>query len=67
MRVKTVLMYDPPAGWMYGFPKPYEPLEGEGVTDTLLRDGYPKDMLSENPLGVRFYSTEIMVPDDEEY
>jgi len=37
--------YDPPSGWKYGFPKPYKPLPGETIEDTLLRDGYPKSML----------------------
>lgn len=36
------LLYDPPSGWRYGFPKPYRPLEGETLEDTLLRDGYPQ-------------------------
>jgi len=34
-------MYDPPSGWRYGFPKPYQPLPDEDLTDTLIRDGYP--------------------------
>src|SRR5690606_34385280 len=34
--------YDPPAGWRYGFPKPYRPLANESLADTLLRDGYPQ-------------------------
>lgn len=37
-----MLLYDPPAGWRYGFPKPYKPLEGETLAETLLRDGYPQ-------------------------
>jgi hypothetical protein len=37
-----VLLYDPPSGWMYGFPRPYLPLEGETLEQTLLRDGYPQ-------------------------
>lgn len=36
------LIYDPPSGWMYGFPKLYKPLEGESLEETLLRDGYPQ-------------------------
>jgi len=36
------LIYDPPHGWAYGFPKPYEPLKGETLAQTLLRDGYPQ-------------------------
>lgn len=35
------LMYDPPSGWRYGFPRPYKPLPGESLADTLRRDGYP--------------------------
>lgn len=36
-----MLMYDPPTGWMYGFPRPYKPLPGESLAETLVRDGYP--------------------------
>ena len=36
------MLYDPPAGWRYGFPKPYKPLPGETLEQTLLRDGYPQ-------------------------
>lgn len=36
------MLYDPPSGWMYGFPKVYKPLPGETLTQTLLRDGYPQ-------------------------
>jgi hypothetical protein len=35
-------VYDPPAGWRYGFPRPYRPLPGESLEDTLRRDGYPE-------------------------
>jgi hypothetical protein len=38
-------LYDPPEGWRYGFPKPYKPLPGETVEETLKRDGYPEKML----------------------
>lgn len=37
-----MLIYDPPSGWRYGFPKAYKPLEGETLEQTLLRDGYPQ-------------------------
>lgn len=39
------VLYDPPSGWMYGFPKPYKPLEGESLAQTLIRDGYPPALL----------------------
>ena len=35
-------IYDPPSGWRYGFPKVYDPLPGETLEQTLLRDGYPQ-------------------------
>ena len=38
----TNLLYDPPSGWRYGFPRPYLPLPGETLEQTLLRDGYPQ-------------------------
>ncbi len=38
------MMYDPPAGWLYGFPKPFNPLPGESLRETLIRDGYPPKM-----------------------
>lgn len=41
----TDLMYDPPSGWKYGFPRPFKPLQGETLGDTLVRDGYPLEEL----------------------
>jgi len=46
--IKTdgTMLYDPPSGWMYGFPKPYKPLRPEeSIEETLARDGYPKKMM----------------------
>lgn len=34
-------MMDPPAGWKYGFPKVYKPLEDETLMQWLIREGYP--------------------------
>lgn len=50
----STLLYDPPGGWKYGFPKPYTP--GLDLKDQLLKDGYPQseiDSLGDN-LHVRF-------------
>lgn len=41
----STLMYDPPSGWRYGFPRPYLPLPNETLAETLIRDGYPADEL----------------------
>ena len=35
-------LYDPPSGWRYGFPKSYNPVEGDTLDQTLVRDGYPE-------------------------
>lgn len=57
------MLYDPPSGWKYGFPKPYLPRHGETLRDTLLRDGYPlhelKSITKEDGTlyGVRFIGT----------
>jgi hypothetical protein len=52
------MVYDPPSGWMYGFPKPYSPLEGETLEQTLLRDGYPQKMIDQGcAKHVRFIGT----------
>jgi hypothetical protein len=45
-RRSKITLYDPPSGWQFGFPKPYEPLEGESIEDTLKRDGYPESMMN---------------------
>lgn len=37
-----MVFYDPPSGWLYGFPRPYSPREGETLSQTLIRDGYPE-------------------------
>ena len=50
------LMYDPPVGWRYGFPRPYRPLPNEELKDTLLRDGYPqKEIDNGGAKHVRFF------------
>jgi hypothetical protein len=41
-----MLLYDPPSGWQYGFPKPYLPRPNEQLQDTLIRDGYPPELAS---------------------
>lgn len=40
-RTAPSVMYDPPSGWRYGFPKVYQPLPNETLAETLVRDGYP--------------------------
>ncbi len=54
-----VMVYDPPSGWRYGFPKQYLPLENEAIEQTLLRDGYPqKEIDWGGATHVRFWETE---------
>ena len=55
------MIYDPPYGWKYGFPRPYLPKPDETLSQTLLRDGYPEDELRSitredgRLYGVRFF------------
>lgn len=52
-----MLLYDPPSGWKYGFPKPYKPKKGEELSQTLLRDGYPQEEIDRGmAMYVRFFS-----------
>lgn len=61
MSNEKITLYDPPAGWRYGFPKPYQPLEGESLEETLLRDGYPQHEIDNGgSTHVRFWDTEIL-------
>lgn len=58
------MMYDPPSGWKYGFPKPYLPRPEEAIEDTLRRDGYPEHEIENirqptgGLYGVRFFGAE---------
>lgn len=44
---KFQMLYDPPEGWRYGFPKVYDPKKGETLNQTLLRDGYPEELINQ--------------------
>jgi hypothetical protein len=33
---------DPPSGWKYGFPKPFEAAPGQEINDWLINNGYPQ-------------------------
>jgi hypothetical protein len=35
-------LVDPPSGWMYGFPRKYNPNPGEDLRAWLIRVGYPE-------------------------
>lgn len=39
------MLYDPPDGWRYGFPKPYT--KGENLRLALIRDGYPPTLIDD--------------------
>ena len=40
-----MILYDPPSGHRFGFPKEFKPLYNECLADTLRRDGYPEDLI----------------------
>lgn len=54
-----MVLYDPPGGWKYGFPRPYQPLKGESLKETLVRDGYPKDKAEDASKYTRFIGSKI--------
>lgn len=53
-------MIDPPDGWRYGFPKPFNPQPGQSTEDWLLKNGYPEHLVAQWPNGVwcRVYDVE---------
>jgi hypothetical protein len=54
----ATVIYDPPSGWKYGFPKQYLPKEGESLADTMVRDGYPKEEAEWASNHTRFWEEE---------
>lgn len=53
------MIYDPPGGWQFGFPKPYKPRKEkdgtiEPIWKTLVRDGYPKALAKDGGKHTRF-------------
>lgn len=46
MKVNETMWVDPPSGWQYGFPKLYTPSEDGDMTEWLVREGYPRHLLT---------------------
>ena len=44
---KKVVVIDPPSGWMYGFPRIYNPEPDETIEAWLLRHGYPQHQIDQ--------------------
>lgn len=38
---------DPPSGWKYGFPRPYDPVLGQSIDEWLLANGYPQNEIDQ--------------------
>jgi hypothetical protein len=36
-----MLLIDPPSGWKFGFPKPYDNPENKPIEEWLVNNGYP--------------------------
>lgn len=60
-QIRKISVYDPPEGWKYGFPLPYLPRDGETLSDTLLRDGYPRKLIEKYgpDIRCRFWDSEV--------
>lgn len=39
------LIIDPPSGWRYGFPRPYDKKPDETLEEWLIDKGYPHNMV----------------------
>ncbi len=41
------IFIDPPQGWLYGFPKSYDPTRDGTVREWLVREGYPAELINQ--------------------
>ena len=51
-----VVIYDPPSGWKYGFPKEYISRDGLSIEQILVLDGYPKEEVEFAAKHTRFWT-----------
>jgi hypothetical protein len=65
-----MLLIDPPSGWRYGFPKPFDNPTNMDTTEWLLANGYPASELGEDGKAhwVRFIGNhdELIALDEED-
>ena len=47
---EVVMIVDPPSGWMYGFPRPYNPKKNESDEKWFARMGYPQRLIDRGML-----------------
>lgn len=62
---KTVLMIDPPSGWMFGFPKPIPKAAASPphLEDWMIENGYPEALILDGMLQYcRFWTKEVDDP-----
>lgn len=43
-----VLIIDPPSGWKYGFPKPYDKKIDQTLEEWLIENSYPRSLIDQN-------------------
>jgi hypothetical protein len=65
VKLKTVLMIDPPSGWKYGFPMALPDPKPESTTAWLVEQGYPQAEI--DSLGQYFYCRYWEVETNDDY
>ena len=59
------LIIDPPSGWKYGFPRPYDNPSNIPIEQWLVEHGYPQEEIDRTGLPyVRFFDSEVEEEDD---
>lgn len=53
------IMVDPPSGWMYGFPLPYDAKKDGDLGEFFAKNGYPKEEIDFALRHTRFWKPEI--------
>lgn len=55
-----VLLIDPPSGWKYGFPRPYDKKDDQTLEEWLVEKGYPQSLIDQGMTRhCRYWETDV--------
>ncbi len=55
-----VQLIDPPSGWKYGFPRPYDKKDDQTLEEWLVENGYPQSLIDQGMTRhCRYWETDV--------
>ena len=55
-----VLLIDPPSGWKYGFPRPFDKKDDQTLGEWLVENGYPQSLIDQGMTRhCRYWETDV--------